>query len=139
MLPYAAFHLGLHCLPKYMVSGMIRVSISFPSHFQNYNGWHSHMIVTAKLSKKKRYVGYWAKTQGPVRSYQIATNRIKKIVSMIRKYHNHTLQTIPCHREEEPQNTDSHKTSGRQPKQSNQLLAHQDDCKTRKDTIISTT
>ena len=30
---------------------------------------------------------------------------------MIRKYHNHTLQTNPQHREEEPQNTKSHKTS----------------------------
>ena len=26
-------------------------------------------------------------------------------VSMIRNYHNHTLQTNPQHREEEPQNT----------------------------------
>ena len=28
----------------------------------------------------------------------------KKLVSMITKYHNHTLQTNPRHREEEPQN-----------------------------------
>ena len=41
----------------------------------------------------------------------------KKQVSMIRKYHNHTLQTNPRHHEEEPQNTDCHKTSGRQLKQ----------------------
>ena len=27
---------------------------------------------------------------------------------MIRKYHNHTLQTNPQHREEEPQNTKGH-------------------------------
>ena len=33
---------------------------------------------------------------------------------MIRKYHNHTLQTNPLQREEEPQKTNSHKTSGRQ-------------------------
>ena len=50
---------------------------------------------------------------------------------MIRNYQNHTLQTS----EEEPQNTNSHKTSRRQLKQSNQLsLPRQDDCKTRKDT-----
>ena len=35
-------------------------------------------------------------------------------VSMIRQYHNHALQTNPRNREEEPQNTNSHKTSGRQ-------------------------
>ena len=37
-------------------------------------------------------------------------------VSMTRKYHNHTLQTDPKHREEEPQMaqiTNRHKTSGR--------------------------
>ena len=46
---------------------------------------------------------------------------------MIRKYHNHKLQTTPWHREEEPLN--HHKTPGRQIKQSNQLsLPHQDDC-----------
>ena len=33
----------------------------------------------------------------------------KKQVSMISKYHNHTLQTNPRNREEEPQNTDCHK------------------------------
>ena len=38
---------------------------------------------------------------------------------MIRKYHNHKLQTNPRHREEEPHN--KHKTQGRQTKQSNQL------------------
>ena len=40
---------------------------------------------------------------------------------MIRKYHNYTLQTSPRHREEEPQNIFSKKTSKRQQKQSNQL------------------
>ena len=40
---------------------------------------------------------------------------------MIRKYHKHTLQTNKQHRGEEPQNTNSHKTSGRHFKQSNQL------------------
>ena len=52
---------------------------------------------------------------------------------MIRKYHNHKLQTTPWHREEDPLN--HHETSGRQIKQSNQLsLPHQDDCNTRMDT-----
>ena len=39
---------------------------------------------------------------------------------MIRKYHNHKLQTTPWHGEEEPLN--HHETPGRQIKQSNQLL-----------------
>ena len=43
---------------------------------------------------------------------------------MIRKYHNHKLQTTPWHSEEEPLN--HHETPGRQIKQSNQLsLPHQ--------------
>ena len=33
---------------------------------------------------------------------------------MIRKTHNHTPQTNPQHREEEPQNNNSHKTPGKQ-------------------------
>ena len=49
---------------------------------------------------------------------------------MIRKYHNHKLQTTPWHCEEEPLN--HHETPGRQIKQSNQLsLPHQDDCNTK--------
>ena len=49
---------------------------------------------------------------------------------MIRKYHNHKLQTTPWHREEEPLNP--HETPERQIKQSNQLtLPHQDDCNTK--------
>ena len=53
---------------------------------------------------------------------------------MIRKYHNHKLQTTQRHREEEPLN--HHETPGRQIKQSNQLpLPHQDDCKTRTDIV----
>ena len=55
---------------------------------------------------------------------------------MIRKYmyYNRTLQTNPLHREEEQQNINRNKTSGRQLNQSNQLsLARQDDWKTRKD------
>ena len=51
---------------------------------------------------------------------------------MIRKYHNHKLQTTLWHREEEPLN--HHETPGRQIKQSNQLsLPHQDDCNARMD------
>ena len=38
---------------------------------------------------------------------------------MVRKKHNHKLQTNPWHREEEPHN--NHKTSERQTKQRNQL------------------
>ena len=57
---------------------------------------------------------------------------------MIRKYHNHKLQTTPWHLEEEPLN--HHKTPGRQIKQSNQLsLPHQDDCNTRIDLKKRTT
>ena len=57
---------------------------------------------------------------------------------MVRKYHNHKLQTNPWYRKEEPHN--NHKTQERQTKQSNQLsLPHQDDCKTRLDTKKHTT
>ena len=52
---------------------------------------------------------------------------------MIRKYHDHKLQTNPWYCEEEPHN--NHETPGRHTKQSYQLsLPHQDDCKTRMDT-----
>ena len=51
---------------------------------------------------------------------------------MIRKYHNHKLQTTPSHHEEEP--PDHHETPGSQIKQSIQLsLPHQDDCNTKID------
>ena len=51
---------------------------------------------------------------------------------MIRKYHNHKLQTNPRYRKEEPHN--NHETPGRQTKQSiKPSLPHQDDCKTRRD------
>ena len=49
---------------------------------------------------------------------------------MIRKYHNHKLQTYPGHREEEPHN--NQETPGRQTEQSNQP-SHQDDRNTRMD------
>ena len=45
---------------------------------------------------------------------------------MIRKYPNHTPQFNPWHREKELQNTDCHKTSGRQLEQSNSLsISHE--------------
>ena len=50
---------------------------------------------------------------------QDQTKWASKIGSMIRKYHNHKLQTNPWHCEEEQYNT--HKTPERQAKQSNQL------------------
>ena len=40
---------------------------------------------------------------------------------MIRKYHNHKLQTNPWHREEDPQN--NHEPQGRQTKQSKSGLS----------------
>ena len=59
-------------------------------------------------------------------------------MSMIRKYHNHKLQTTLWHRAEEPLN--HQETPGRQIKQSNQLsLPHQDDCNTRMDIKQRTT
>ena len=59
---------------------------------------------------------------------------------MMKIYHNHTLQTNSRHHQEELQNTNSHKTSGRQLKQNNKLpLPHQDDCKAKKDTIYCIT
>ena len=51
---------------------------------------------------------------------------------MIRKYHNHKLQTNTWQRKEESHN--NHETPGRQTKQSNQhSLPHKHDCKTRMD------
>ena len=69
----------------------------------------------------------------------IVTNRLlSKIVSMIKKYHNHKLQTNPWYCKEEPHN--NNETPGRQTKQSNQLsLPHRDDCKTRMDRKKRTT
>ena len=55
---------------------------------------------------------------------------------MIRKFHNHKLQTNPWHRKSH----NNHETSERQTKQSNKLsLLHQDDCETRMDTEQRTT
>ena len=67
-----------------------------------------------------------------------ATNTLLKIVSLIRKYHNHKLNTNRWHRKEEPHY--NHETPGRQTKLSNQLfLPHHDDCKTRMTIKQSTT
>ena len=63
---------------------------------------------------------------------RVFVHPFNEIVSMIRKYHIHKLQTNPWHRKEEPHN--NHEAPERQTKQSNQLsLLHQDDCKTRMD------
>ena len=67
-----------------------------------------------------------------VASHDCDLPNLAKIVSMIRKYHNHKQQTTPWHCEEEPDT--NHVTPGRQIKQSNQLsLLRQDDCKTRRE------
>ena len=42
---------------------------------------------------------------------------------MIRKYHNHTLQTSPGHHEEEPQNNNGQETPGRQQKVKQTVLS----------------
>ena len=55
----------------------------------------------------------WSAHEGTIYAYT-------KIVSMIRKYHNHKPQTTPWHREEELLN--HHETPGSQNKQSNQLI-----------------
>ena len=74
----------------------------------------------------------WGTVKGALKVQILRGAKTIEIVSMIRKYHNHKLQTIPWHREEEPLN--HHETPGRQIKQSNQLsLPHQDDCNTRMD------
>ena len=63
---------------------------------------------------------------------------------MVRKYHNHTRQTNIRQREEDPFNTECHRTSVGQLKQIKQLslslsLPHQDDCKTNKDAKLCIT
>ena len=58
---------------------------------------------------------------------EILLNFVKILLSMTRKYHNHTRQNNPRHHEEEQQNTNSHKTSG--------ITTSSNDCKPRKDTI----
>ena len=46
----------------------------------------------------------------PTPTKNLGIQELKK-VSMIKKYHNHTLQTNPWHREEEPQNMYSNNIS----------------------------
>ena len=59
-------------------------------------------------------------------------------MSIIRKHHNHTLQTNPRHFWEEQHNIYSSETFVRQQQQSNQLLfLLQADCKTRKKLSIA--
>ena len=74
----------------------------------------SETIYFSKFCSKKRKSSKKRKILIPVPSEHA------KIVSMIRKYHNHKLQTTPWHREEEPLN--HHETPGRQIKQSNQQI-----------------
>ena len=54
-------------------------------------------------------------------------------MSMIRKYHNHTLQINPWHKEEEPQTTNSHKTPGRPIKMTAKLEGHTKYCMTKQE------
>ena len=68
---------------------------------------HSSVVVLPSLQLSSRSLFF----------SRVAFGKLKKSKSMIRKYHNHTLHTTnPRHREEEPQNNNSHKTPGRQTK-----------------------
>ena len=60
-----------------------------------------HHMGNDKNTRKKSHT---REPKGKLFPQQVTT----KIVSMIRKYHNHKLQTNPWHREEEPHN--SHET-----------------------------
>ena len=65
---------------------------------------------------------------------------MKKVRSMARKYHTHTLQTNPSHHKEETQRSNSHMTLKailRQPALTS--LPQRDDCKTRNYTKKCTT
>ena len=76
-------------------------------------------------------VQWWGTLRSSKKNVPFICSSFNSKISMIRKYHNHILQTNPLHREKEPQNTSSHKTSERQLKQSEQLsLLRQYDCKT---------
>ena len=87
-----------------------------------------HLLHTSNMQAS----GVWGLTQCLKSVNMLALLCPKKQVSMIREYHNHTPQTNPRHREEEPQNTGCYKTSRRQLNQSNQIsLPHQDGCITR--------
>ena len=59
---------------------------------------------------------------------------------LIRKIHNHTLQTNPRHREEEPQNNNkTSRTQSKRGKATSSVLPIKEHCKTRKDTKQYTT
>ena len=58
---------------------------------------------------------------------------------MARKYHNHTLQTNPLHREEETHSTNSPMTLNAFLSNLYLSLPHRIDCKTRNDTKYCTT
>ena len=88
---------------------------------------------TVKYHKSNKKI--WLNTRIKPLMYVRRRNMYEKVVSVVRNNHNHTLQTNPRHREEEPQNIYSNYTSVRQLKQSNKLsFPLQDDCKTRMDT-----
>ena len=89
-----------------------------------------HNVLAEFLIRRYTLMLYVVVWQG---LYHFRLYNVLKIVRMIRKYHNHKLQTNPWHREEEPHK--NHQAPGGQTKPSNQLsLTHQDDCKTRMDT-----
>ena len=90
---------------------------------EKWSSWHEHGQPMEQIRVFVLHVRLWCS------SLSITT---PEIVSMIRKYHNHKLQTNPWHCNEEPHN--NHGTPGRRTKQSNQLsFPHQDDYKTGKD------
>ena len=94
--------------------------------------FYSFQTVSSLYNLIKRQVNVLLNNQMTKMQKYLYT-KIKTHVSMIRKYHNNTMQTNPRHREEESQNTDFHNTSGRQFKLIDHLsLPHQDDCKTRR-------
>ena len=84
------------------------------------NCWKSH--AAAQMSRVQMYISKY-------KSEPKTASEYKKEIPQ-----SHTTEpakTDPRHREEEPPNTDCHKTPGRQLKPSNQLsLPHQDYCKT---------
>ena len=93
----------------------------------------NHNTLFAVLQKNTHIVSsYFDLRAFNISAYWYRQEFIKNSKSMIRKYHNHKLQTTPWHREEKLLN--HHETPGRQIKQSNQFsLPHQDDCNTRMD------
>ena len=84
----------------------------YGSHKQNSRGTYAQDTVYRPADKKVSVYDHIIP-----QSHCRQTTKI--VMSMIRKYQNHKLQTTPWHREEEPLN--HHETPGRQIKQSNRL------------------